>query len=211
MSFPAPVSFRDLGALVFSDNSLKLNHQLILRAVSPHKRRAVLTTRGAWRIAPLCNAPYPSLTLTLSVFLAFSMALRNPLNRPMRTRMSGGVAGESGRPLPLCRSSRADWRSGCETKKSEVVSRVGNIANAGIAQKFSRSGLQNPTAQGPWRGRSISSSVQLCLPRTIRLKRSAVWVGEFHGGQVKDDWTGFCDYGSPSKAIDGSVPLAISS
>jgi hypothetical protein len=32
-----------------------------------------------------------------------SMALRNPLNRPLRTRMSGGVAGESGRPLPLCR------------------------------------------------------------------------------------------------------------
>jgi hypothetical protein len=31
------------------------------------------------------------------------MALRNPLNRPMRTRTSGGVAGESGRPLPLCR------------------------------------------------------------------------------------------------------------
>jgi hypothetical protein len=31
------------------------------------------------------------------------MALRNPLNRPMRTRMSGGVAGVSGRPLPLCR------------------------------------------------------------------------------------------------------------
>ena len=30
------------------------------------------------------------------------MALRNPLNRPMRTRMSVGVAGESGRPLPLC-------------------------------------------------------------------------------------------------------------
>jgi len=29
--------------------------------------------------------------------------MRNPLNRPMRTRMSGGVAGESGRPLPLCR------------------------------------------------------------------------------------------------------------
>ena len=25
------------------------------------------------------------------------------LNRRMRTRMSGGVAGESGRPLPLCR------------------------------------------------------------------------------------------------------------
>jgi hypothetical protein len=27
----------------------------------------------------------------------------NLLNRRMRTRMYGGVAGESGRPLPLCR------------------------------------------------------------------------------------------------------------
>jgi hypothetical protein len=34
--------------------------------------------------------------LTLSGFLDYSMALRNPLNRRMRTRMSGGVAGESG-------------------------------------------------------------------------------------------------------------------
>jgi hypothetical protein len=30
------------------------------------------------------------------VYLACSLAMRNPLNRPMRTRMSGGVAGESG-------------------------------------------------------------------------------------------------------------------
>jgi hypothetical protein len=41
--------------------------------------------------------------LTLSAFLACAMTLRNPLNRRMRTRMSGGVAGESGQPLPLCR------------------------------------------------------------------------------------------------------------
>jgi RNA-directed DNA polymerase len=63
---------------------------------------------GPWRLAnsPLCNARYPSLTLTRSVFLDSSMALCNPLNRPMRTRMSGGVAGASGRPLPLCRLCR---------------------------------------------------------------------------------------------------------
>ena len=36
------------------------------------------------------------------------MTLRDPLNRPMRTRMSGGVAGESGRPLPLCRFAVAN-------------------------------------------------------------------------------------------------------
>jgi hypothetical protein len=29
-------------------------------------------------------------------FRACTMAMRNPLNRRMRTRMSGGVAGESG-------------------------------------------------------------------------------------------------------------------
>ena len=31
------------------------------------------------------------------------MAMRNPLNRRMRTRMYGGVAGADGRPSPLCR------------------------------------------------------------------------------------------------------------
>jgi hypothetical protein len=31
------------------------------------------------------------------------MAMRNPLNRRTRTRIYGGVAGESGQPLPLCR------------------------------------------------------------------------------------------------------------
>jgi hypothetical protein len=33
------------------------------------------------------------------------MTQRNPLNRRTRTRIYGGVAGESGRPLPLCRFS----------------------------------------------------------------------------------------------------------
>ena len=33
------------------------------------------------------------------------MVLRNLLNRRTRTRIYGGVAGESGRPLPLCRLS----------------------------------------------------------------------------------------------------------
>src|ERR1700688_2381752 len=46
---------------------------------------------------------YLSLTLTLAVFLDSSMTQRDPLNRRTRTRIYGGVAGESGRPLPLCR------------------------------------------------------------------------------------------------------------
>src|SRR6202035_5095274 len=37
-------------------------------------------------------------------------------NRPMRTRMSGGVAGASGRPLPLCRVQpyRFQTEAGCD-------------------------------------------------------------------------------------------------
>jgi thiosulfate/3-mercaptopyruvate sulfurtransferase len=50
--------------------------------------------------------------LTLVAFLGCSTVLRNPLNRPMRTRMSGGVAGESGRPLPLCRFGLVMFRMG---------------------------------------------------------------------------------------------------
>ena len=36
----------------------------------------------------------------LLVFFDSSMVLHNPLDRPMRTRMSGGVAGEGERPAP---------------------------------------------------------------------------------------------------------------
>jgi RNA-directed DNA polymerase len=58
-------------------------------AGSPHGR-------GDWRIAPLCNARYPLLTLMLSAFRDSSMDLRNPLNRRTRTRIYGGVAGTDG-------------------------------------------------------------------------------------------------------------------
>jgi hypothetical protein len=34
----------------------------------------------------------------------------NLLNRRMRTRMSGGVAGESGQPLPLCRFQKEELK-----------------------------------------------------------------------------------------------------
>src|SRR5664279_2558226 len=70
---------------------------------SLHKQRVARTAPGVWRTARPCPSRFRSPTLTLLVFLGCSMALRDPLNRPMRTRMSGGVAGESGRPLPLCR------------------------------------------------------------------------------------------------------------
>jgi len=62
---------------------------------------------GPWRLA---NSPalslehFPLLTSTRSVFHdCLNCFSSTELNRRMRTRMSGGVAGESGRPLPLCR------------------------------------------------------------------------------------------------------------
>jgi hypothetical protein len=70
---------------------------------SLHKQRVARTVPGVWRTARPCPSRFRSPTSTLLVFLGCSMALRDPLNRPMRTRMSGGVAGASGRPLPLCR------------------------------------------------------------------------------------------------------------
>src|SRR5664279_3763973 len=78
---------------------------------SLHKQRVARTSPGVWRTARPCPSRFRSPTLTLLVFLGCSMALRDPLNRPMRTRMSGGVAGESGRPLPLCRFPRRPFRA----------------------------------------------------------------------------------------------------
>jgi hypothetical protein len=70
---------------------------------SLHKQRVARTVPGVWRTARPCPSCFRSPTSTLLVFLGCSLALRDPLNRPMRTRISGGVAGASGRPLPLCR------------------------------------------------------------------------------------------------------------
>jgi Group II intron, maturase-specific domain len=67
------------------------------------KTQAVHTVLGVWRTVRRWPSPYPMLTSPRLGFLLCSMGQRNPLNRRMRTRMSGGVAGENGRPLPLCR------------------------------------------------------------------------------------------------------------
>jgi RNA-directed DNA polymerase len=85
----------------------KLRKLGIGKDLAGHKRRAVLTARGDWRKAPLSNTRSLSLILTRLVFLDSSMTLRNPLNRRMRTRTYGGVAGEGGRPFPLCRFEAA--------------------------------------------------------------------------------------------------------
>ena len=51
---------------------------------------------GAWPTVPPCTSRRPPNTSTRLAFRACTLALRNPLNRRMRTRMSGGVAGEAG-------------------------------------------------------------------------------------------------------------------
>src|SRR5207245_5486104 len=67
------------------------------------KPLGVPTARGASQTRP----PWPSLcrmlTLPSSDFRLWPCGQLNPPNRRMRTRMSGGVAGEAGRPVPLCR------------------------------------------------------------------------------------------------------------
>jgi len=63
---------------------------------------------GPWRLAHSrpCSPPFRLLTSIRSVFHGCWMCSSSTeLNRRMRTRMYGGVAGESGRPLPLCRLS----------------------------------------------------------------------------------------------------------
>ena len=59
--------------------------------------RGVSQTRPPWPL--LCRM----LTLPSSDSRPWSCGPLNPPNRRMRTRMSGGVAGEAGRPVPLCR------------------------------------------------------------------------------------------------------------
>ncbi len=51
---------------------------------------------GDSRIVPPCITRSPWPTLTHSIFLDSSTDWRNPLNRRTRTRISAGVAGESG-------------------------------------------------------------------------------------------------------------------
>ena len=52
-----------------------------------------LAARGDWRIVPPCILRCPLRTSTLLVFHDCLVLCRDPLNRRMRTRMSGGVAG----------------------------------------------------------------------------------------------------------------------
>src|SRR6266536_1483337 len=75
---------------------------------SRHKPPAVPMAPGAWPTARPCSLHSRLLTSMLSVFLGcWTCSSSTELNRRMRTRMYGGVAGESGRPLPLCRLREA--------------------------------------------------------------------------------------------------------
>jgi hypothetical protein len=67
------------------------------------KPLGVPTARGASPTRPPWPSPCRMLPLPSSDFHPWSCGQLNPPNRRMRTRMSGGVAGEAGRPVPLCR------------------------------------------------------------------------------------------------------------
>ena len=75
--------------------------------IGRRKPPGVPTARGASPTRP----PWPSLcrmlTLPSSDSRLWSCGWLNPPKRRMRTRMSGGVAGEAGRPVPLCRFGEA--------------------------------------------------------------------------------------------------------
>jgi len=124
---------------------------------SLHKQRVARTVPGVWRTARPCPSRFRSPTSTLLVFLGCSMALRDPLNRPMRTRMSGDVAGASGRPLPLCRF----WRG---------VSFARWICNPIVANLAEDVGERDALRTTRWR--SFSGSRSLPVPfRRNRLRR----------------------------------------
>jgi RNA-directed DNA polymerase len=63
---------------------------------SPPKRRVAPPALGIWRTARLWPSRFPSLISMRLVPHACSMAMRNPLNRRIRTRRYGGVAGADG-------------------------------------------------------------------------------------------------------------------
>jgi hypothetical protein len=59
------------------------------------KRRAARTTRGGLRNLPACTSHCPMPVAHRLDFHPCLTVQRNPLNRPMRTRMSGGCAGKN--------------------------------------------------------------------------------------------------------------------
>jgi len=71
------------------------------------KLPGVPTARGASQTRPLWPSLCRMLTFPSSDSRLWLCGQLNPPNRRMRTRMSGGVAGETGRPVPLC---RLNWK-----------------------------------------------------------------------------------------------------
>jgi len=92
---PAQVAIRDLEAVEAQQGAVRsatpadIGHDLAAQtAGSPH---------GPWPTARLCSPPFRLLTSTRAVFPGcWTSSSLTELNRRMRTRMYGGVAGESG-------------------------------------------------------------------------------------------------------------------
>ncbi len=95
MSFPAPVSFRDLCAFVFGDHSLKLNHELVLGPVS--RRRLQIDNLNATSRKPFAQQdPIGVLTAepvraSSSVPLRSVLALLNHEPLPTRSHQTGAT------------------------------------------------------------------------------------------------------------------------
>src|SRR6202167_1373775 len=85
----------------------------------------------------------------------------NLQKRRMRTRMYGGVAGESGRPLPLCRSCRCDPERG--GKGREILHPLSRVQHDGERQRrtLARAALLlRDVAQGCVRLRGFSAKIR---------------------------------------------------
>jgi hypothetical protein len=105
---------------------------------------------GPWRLAHSrpCSPPFRLLTSIRSVFHGCWMCSSSTeLNRRMRTRMYGGVAGESGRPLPLCRLYAVHVRPHTASPNGERPA-SGFIAGTNLSNRRMRDPLVRWCARG---------------------------------------------------------------
>ena len=115
---------------------------------------------------------YPSPTLTPSLFLDSSTDWRNPLNRRTRTRISGGVAGESGVTTPpiadFLRSNSKSSGALADRNIIQVGDRIDRVVaiSVDIVENCSVSGLRkidgpvNFVEGAPWTNKTNRRTVE---------------------------------------------------